>query len=412
MLICWGEQDFVFDRAFPAPNGSAASRTAEVHCLRRLRPLHPRGCRRRGDPPDPAPSSPPVPWRSSRHERPADQHRRPSAGDGPLASPTPLPSMCRNAGAVNSLTSPPPLPNSKPQSNRIAHALEAYGIGRGMRTVLMVTPSLEFFALTFALFKVGAVPVLIDPGMGMKNLKVCLAEAAPEAFIGIPKAHLARLPLRLGEGEPAPLLTVGRRFGWGGTTLAQLVATIPAERPYAIGRHRRRRDGRHPLHQRQHRRAEGGGLQPRQLRRPGGGAARDLRHSARRNRSADLSPLRPLRPGPGDDRRHPGDGLHPPGSRRSAKRSSPPSSTFGITTMFGSPALIDRVGRYGCEHGISLPTLRRVISAGAPVPADGAGALCHPARAGDADLHPLRRHRSAAGLLHRQQRDPRRDAPA
>ncbi|MEJ2202358.1 MAG: AMP-binding protein [Desulfuromonadaceae bacterium] len=37
--------------------------------------------------------------------------------------------------------------------------------------------------------------------------------------------------------------------------------------------------------------------------------------------------------------------------------------------MFGSPALINRVGRYGQQHGIKLPTLRRVISAGAPVPA-------------------------------------------
>jgi acyl-CoA synthetase (AMP-forming)/AMP-acid ligase II len=43
--------------------------------------------------------------------------------------------------------------------------------------------------------------------------------------------------------------------------------------------------------------------------------------------------------------------------------------TFRITTMFGSPALINRVGRYGATHGIKLPSLRRAISAGAPVPA-------------------------------------------
>ncbi|MCE1226743.1 MAG: AMP-binding protein, partial [Geobacteraceae bacterium] len=44
-------------------------------------------------------------------------------------------------------------------------------------------------------------------------------------------------------------------------------------------------------------------------------------------------------------------------------------TTHNVTTMFGSPALINRVGRYGAEHGIKLPTLKRVISAGAPVPA-------------------------------------------
>ncbi len=40
---------------------------------------------------------------------------------------------------------------------------------------------------------------------------------------------------------------------------------------------------------------------------------------------------------------------------------------FGVTNMFGSPALLDRVGRYGVDQEIKLPSLRRVISAGAPV---------------------------------------------
>src|SRR5690349_13959311 len=75
-------------------------------------------------------------------------------------------------------------------SRQLARGLHRIGIGRGVRTVLMVPPSLDFFALTFALFNVGAVPILIDPGMGVRNLGKCLAEAQPEAFIGVPKAHL------------------------------------------------------------------------------------------------------------------------------------------------------------------------------------------------------------------------------
>src|SRR5207249_11604789 len=43
---------------------------------------------------------------------------------------------------------------------------------------------------------------------------------------------------------------------------------------------------------------------------------------------------------------------------------------FHVTNLFGSPALIDRVGRYGAELNIKLPSLRRVISAGAPVSAE------------------------------------------
>src|SRR5262249_33740186 len=42
---------------------------------------------------------------------------------------------------------------------------------------------------------------------------------------------------------------------------------------------------------------------------------------------------------------------------------------FGVTNLFGSPALINVVGRYGTEHKVQLPSLRRAISAGAPVPA-------------------------------------------
>ena len=81
------------------------------------------------------------------------------------------------------------------ESATLARGLVAAGIGRGMRTVLMVTPGLEFFALTFALFRAGAVPVLVDPGMGTRNLGRCLGSAEPEAFIGVPRAHAARVAL-------------------------------------------------------------------------------------------------------------------------------------------------------------------------------------------------------------------------
>ena len=40
----------------------------------------------------------------------------------------------------------------------------------------------------------------------------------------------------------------------------------------------------------------------------------------------------------------------------------------GVTQAFGSPALWNRVGRYCEQHDIQLPTLRRILSAGAPVP--------------------------------------------
>jgi acyl-CoA synthetase (AMP-forming)/AMP-acid ligase II len=104
----------------------------------------------------------------------------------------------------------------------LAHGLAELGITRGVRTVLMVPPSVEFFALTFAHFKLAAVPVLIDPGMGIRNLGQCLNEAEPQAFIGIPKAHIARRVLGWAKRTLRTTICVGRwRLGCQ-ATLAQV----------------------------------------------------------------------------------------------------------------------------------------------------------------------------------------------
>jgi len=46
-----------------------------------------------------------------------------------------------------------------------------------------------------------------------------------------------------------------------------------------------------------------------------------------------------------------------------------PILRHGVTNMFGSPALIDKVGRYGEAHSVKLLSIERAISAGAPMPA-------------------------------------------
>ena len=78
------------------------------------------------------------------------------------------------------------------ESAQIAMWLAKLGIKPGTRAVVMVKPGPELFALTFGLFKAGIVPVLIDPGMDKRALKACISAAEPEIFIGIPLAHVAR----------------------------------------------------------------------------------------------------------------------------------------------------------------------------------------------------------------------------
>lgn len=78
-------------------------------------------------------------------------------------------------------------------ANQYANGLSKVGFRRGMKTLLFVRPSLKFPALAFALFKLGVIPVLIDPGMGRKNLLAAIEETAPEGLIAEPEVHLMRI---------------------------------------------------------------------------------------------------------------------------------------------------------------------------------------------------------------------------
>lgn len=111
--------------------------------------------------------------------------------------------------------------------------LARQGISKGDRVILMVKPSMEFIAITFALFDLGAVVILIDPGMGYKNLIRCVGSVKPRVFISIPKAHLFK---RL---FPQPFSTVeislclGRAFGLFGRELQipQDRQPVPSTKP-------------------------------------------------------------------------------------------------------------------------------------------------------------------------------------
>lgn len=254
------------------------------------------------------------------------------------------------------------------QSNRIAAGLESLGISRGVRTVLMVNPSLDFFALTFALFKVGAVPVLIDPGMGIKNLKVCLAEAKPEAFIGIPKAQLARLLLGWGKESLKVILTVGSRWFWGGTTLARLIKPISQNHHYDTA-HTEAKETAAILF------TSGSTGVPKGAVYSHGNfiaqveALREIYQITPGEIDLPTFPLFALfAPALGMTSVIPEMDFTRPGSVDPEKIIAA-IKHFNVTTMFGSPALIRRVAQYGEENEIKLPSLKRAISAGAPVPA-------------------------------------------
>lgn len=93
-----------------------------------------------------------------------------------------------------------------------AAELSRAGIQRGTLTLVMVRPGVEFFAIAFGLFRIGAVPVLIDPGMGRSGLARCIAQVEAEALVGIPLAQLFRLLHRRAFRTVRVAVTVGRNW--------------------------------------------------------------------------------------------------------------------------------------------------------------------------------------------------------
>jgi len=68
--------------------------------------------------------------------------------------------------------------------------LQAKGVAKGDRVLVMVRQGLPLIAAAFALFKLGAVPVIIDPGMGRKSFLACVARSKPRVLLGIPVAQV------------------------------------------------------------------------------------------------------------------------------------------------------------------------------------------------------------------------------
>jgi len=252
-------------------------------------------------------------------------------------------------------------------SNQYAAGLTEFGIVAGTRVALMLKPGLDFFAVFFALFKAGTVPVLIDPGIGLKALKQCLDEAGPGAFIGTTKAQFAR-----------------RWYGWAEKTCQCLVTAGPAPGL--------------------------GGISLKQLRELGGSDPGDVLHPSapddiaailftsgstgvpkgvvyrHRHFTAQVDMLRQafdIQPGEVSLPTFPPFALFDPalGMTTVVPRMNPGRpvaadpeklvaaiNEFKVTNIFASPALLDILGKHVESQGKRLWSVKRVITAGAAVP--------------------------------------------
>lgn len=245
-----------------------------------------------------------------------------------------------------------------------ARGLARAGIGRGVKTIVMVKPGVEFFGIMLGLFRAGAVPVLVDPGMGVKRMLHCLGETRAQAFIGIPVAHALRVLAPRFFTSVRTAVTAGPRLFWGGLALKDVRLDVPASCEIADTR--------------------AGDLAMIAFTTGSTGPAKGVEFTWGMMEAQVESLRTAYGVGPGDIGLHtfPAFALFdgclgattviPDMDPTKPARVNPeniiePILDHGVTYMFGSPALAGRVGRYGRARGIKLPSLKRVITAGAPV---------------------------------------------
>ena len=252
-------------------------------------------------------------------------------------------------------------------SDCYARGLHEYGIVPGTRTALMLTPGVSFFAMFFALFKAGAVPVLIDPGIGRDALKQCLAEAAPQAFIGATKAQLARRVLGWAKESCELLITDGPRFGLGGINLKKLRelgsrtsgqmlhATQPDDMAAILFTSGSTGLPKGVVYRHRHFNAQV-----------------ELLRNAFDIKAGEVSlptfpPFALFDPALGMTTVVPRMDPTRPADADPVKLVDA-IERFRVTNIFGSPALLDTLSRHCEDKGIRLESVTRVISAGAAVP--------------------------------------------
>lgn len=251
--------------------------------------------------------------------------------------------------------------------NHIARGLVEMGVKPGHRLALFVPPSLESIALTFGVFRSGSVGTLIDPGMGRANVFKCLDQCPPDGFIAIPIVHLVRRLKRSTFGGAKFNVRVGRGLGaigipdyqllvkTGKRSKAKLPTTLSTDAaaviftsgstgpPKGVCYEHGMFDAQVDLIR------DRFGVQPGEIDLPGfplfalfniAMQVTTVIPDMNPTRPADVDPLKIIEA----------------------------IENQGVTQAFGSPALWNTVGRYCEQHDIRFPTLKRILSAGAPVP--------------------------------------------
>jgi len=240
------------------------------------------------------------------------------------------------------------------RSDQLVRGLASLHPRAGQRVALMSPPSTDFFALCFALLKLGLVPVMVDPAIGLRNVTDCINESQPEIFIGNTLTHVIR-----------------KIYSWGKDSIKHNISISSVERlTFNV-----------------------------QLSMPPNissiaaiiytSGSTGLPKGAiytHENFSAQLDMLAATFNIGADEIDLPAfplfalidillgvtsvipDMRFPPPAKVDPVKVTDAINRFNVTNMFASPIMLDHVTSYGLANGFQLPSLKRVITAGAPAP--------------------------------------------
>lgn len=105
-------------------------------------------------------------------------------------------------------------------ATRYARGFTRVGVRRGDRVLYLLRPSIRGYAAFYALLRLGAVPILLDPRMGLRSLLACIEAVGPTVVLAVPLVHAVRVLVRRPFAAARVLVTDGRRWFWGGARLA------------------------------------------------------------------------------------------------------------------------------------------------------------------------------------------------
>lgn len=247
------------------------------------------------------------------------------------------------------------------QTDAAARVFRAAGIAPGDRVLLALRPGHDLIVGMYGLLKAGAVPVAIDPGMGLRKALACVARTRPTALVGIGRATLlSRLPL-------AALRSLRTRVTVGDSAWRRSLAAARSATPG-------------PVH-------IAGADEPAAILFTSGstGAPKGVVYThgmldaqvdlVRRTFGIERGevdlPLLPVfalfNPALGVTTVTPWMDPAKPAAADPAPLIECIRSER-VTTSFGSPTLWDILARAAESRGLTLPSLRRILTAGAPVP--------------------------------------------